>query len=112
MTDAPGRKGLADTEGLKVDVLADLRDDAPALLAIDLFTDDESVTVTAETRNATAENVHVTLAEDKLFIGLGEGPNAFRKDVTINVPVDEEKSVATFRNGVLDIVLPRRKPKA
>jgi HSP20 family molecular chaperone IbpA len=106
MTDVPA-KDLAD--GLKVDVLSSLRDEAPSLGAIDLFTDDEAVTVTAETHNANADSVHVTLAEDKLFINLGEGPGAVRKDVVLPVRVDEEKSVATFRNGVLDIVLPRRR---
>lgn len=85
--------------------------EAPAIGAIDCFADQQAVTVTAETRNADASSVKVTLADDRLFIGLGEGTQAVRRDVRLPAPVDEEAAVATFRNGVLDVVLPIRKPK-
>jgi HSP20 family molecular chaperone IbpA len=81
----------------------------PSLGAVDVLTDEDAITVTAETRNTDAQQVHVTLADDKLYIGLGEGAAAIRKDVKLPHAVDEEAAVATFRNGVLDIVLPRRK---
>lgn len=85
--------------------------DRPHLGAVDLFRDDDAITVTAETRNTDAQQVHVTLVDDKLFIGLGEGPAALRKDVPLPCAVDEEAAVATFRNGILDIVLPLRKQR-
>jgi hypothetical protein len=85
--------------------------EAPSIGAIDCFADQQAVTVTAETRNADAASVKVTLADDRLFIGLGEGTQAVRKDIRLPAPVDEEAAVATFRNGVLDVVLPIRRPK-
>ena len=85
--------------------------DRPSLGPIDLHRDHEAVTVTAETRNIDAQQVHVTLADDKLYIGLGDGPASIRKDVALPCAVDEEAAVATFRNGVLDIVLPVKKKR-
>ena len=83
-------------------------DDAPTLGALDVFTDDKAVTVTVETRNTEASHVHVSLLEGRLLINLGEGPQAFRRDLPLPAAVDEEGAVATFRNGVLDVVLPLR----
>jgi HSP20 family protein len=84
-------------------------DEGPVIGAVDLYEDVDSITVTAETKNADANAVHVTLADDRLYIALGEGPRSARKDVRLPQPVDEEKAVATFRNGILDVVLPRRR---
>ncbi|HEX2021845.1 MAG TPA: Hsp20/alpha crystallin family protein [Candidatus Thermoplasmatota archaeon] len=82
----------------------------PSLLEVDVFSDDSHVTVTAQTRNADAASVHVSVADGRLFIGLGDGPRACRKDLVLPAPVDEDQAYATFRNGILDVVLPRRDP--
>lgn len=84
-------------------------DDGPSLGALDVFTDAHAVTVTVETRNADAASVRVSLLDGRLMIGLGEGPRAFKRDLPLPVPVDEEGAVATFRNGVLDVVLPLKR---
>lgn len=81
-------------------------EDGPALGALDVFSDESAITVTAETRNADAASVHVSLLDGRLLINLGEGPRAFRRDLALPAPVDEDAAVATFRNGVLDVVLP------
>jgi len=81
-------------------------DGSPSLGAVDVFSDDEAVTVTAETRNTDAQQVHVSLLDGRLLIGLGEGPTAARRDLPLPAPVDEDTAIATFRNGVLDVVLP------
>jgi HSP20 family molecular chaperone IbpA len=80
----------------------------PQLGAVDVFRDERAVTVTIETRNADASSVHVSLAEGRLLINLGEGPNALRRDLDLPAPVDEDAAFATFRNGILDVVLPLR----
>jgi HSP20 family molecular chaperone IbpA len=80
----------------------------PQLGAVDVFRDERAVTVTIETRNADAHSVHVSLAEGRLLIGLGEGPDALRKDLALPAAVDEDAAFATFRNGILDVVLPLR----
>ena len=84
-------------------------EEGPAIGAVDLYEDEDAITVTAETKNADANAVHVTLADDRLYIALGEGARSARKDVRLPQAVDEEKAVATFRNGILDVVLPRRR---
>lgn len=81
-------------------------DGFPALGVVDVFADASAVTVTAETRNTEARHVHVSLLNGRLMIGLGEGPSAARRDVALPAEVDEDTAVATFRNGVLDVVLP------
>lgn len=99
-------------DGLTVYAPREAAADRPALGEVDLQADGAAITVTAETRNAEAGSVHVTLADDRLCIGLGEGLAALRRDVPLPAPVDEERAVATLRNGVLDIILPLRQPRA
>lgn len=94
---------------LTVAAPAELAGDAPSLGALDVFSDDDAITVTVETRNADARSVHVSLLDGRLLINLGEGPQAFRRDLPLPAAVNEEAAVATFRNGVLDVVLPRRR---
>ena len=86
-----------------------MQDGEPSLGAIDMFADGDSVTVTAETRNADAQSVHVSVAEGRLFIGVGDGSHAVRRDLALPAPVDEEAAFATFRNGILDVTLPIRR---
>ena len=81
-------------------------DDEPAFGEMDLLRDERNVTVTVETRNVDPATVHVSLAEGKLLIGVGEGERALRRDLALPAPVDEGAAFATFRNGVLDVVLP------
>lgn len=83
-------------------------DGAPSLGAFDVFTDARAVTVTVETRNAEASHVHVSLLQGRLLIGLGEGPGSLKRDLPLPAQVDEDAAIATFRNGVLDVVLPLR----
>jgi HSP20 family molecular chaperone IbpA len=83
-------------------------DDEPGLGAVDVFSDGEHVTVTIETHNVDPSSVHVSLAGGRLLIGVGEGPQALRRDLPLPAPVDEEAAFATLRNGVLDVVLPVR----
>lgn len=90
-------------------VPAELLDDGPSLGAHDVFSDGERVTVTIEAPRADPKTVHVSLLAGRLFIGLGEGPGAPKRDFELPAPVDEEKAIATFRNGVLDVVLPIRR---
>ena len=98
-------------DGLTVYAPSEAAPDAPVLGEVDLQTDASAITVTAETRNADPSSVHVTLADDRLSIGLGEGVRALRRDLRLPAPVDEERAVATLRNGILDIVLPLRQPR-
>lgn len=97
--------------GLTIYAVPESAADGPVLGAVDLLADEDAITVTAETRNADPASVHVTLADGTLSIGLGEGQRALRRDVPLPSAVDEERAVATLRNGVLDIVLPLRRAR-
>lgn len=106
-----GAEAKEEKGGITVYAGPEFTGEMPALGAVDLFEDPDAITVTAETRNTAADAVKVTLAEDRLLIGLGDGPVAVKREVPLPDEVDEEYAVATFRNGVLDIVLPRKKKK-
>lgn len=86
----------------------DVHADEPALGEVDVFTDERAVTVTIEAPNVDPSTVSVSLVNGRLLIGVGEGEKACRRDLPLPAPVDEEKAFATFRNGVLDVVLPRK----
>lgn len=90
-------------------VPAELLDDRPALGEHDVFSDGERVTITIEAPRADPKMVNVSVLAGKLLVGLGEGPGAPRRDFDLPALVDEDRAVATFRNGVLDVVLPIRK---
>lgn len=100
-----------DTGGLTIYTPPEVAAEGPVLGELDLHADEDSITVTAETRNTDAAAVHVTLVDDRLNIGLGEGLRALHREVRLPAAVDEERAIATLRNGVLDIVLPLRHPR-
>lgn len=86
--------------------------DDPEIGTIDVKEEPNKITVTIETLNVKPADVHVSLLDGMLLIRLGEGRDAERRDLTLSTRVDEENSVATFRNGVIDVVLPRLKSSA
>lgn len=101
-----GAPAEVDDGGITVYAGPEFAADVPRLGFADVQLDSDAVTVTLETKNIDANAVKVTLAEDKLFIGIGDG---LKKDIQLPRIVDEEAAVATFRNGILDIVLPLRR---
>lgn len=82
--------------------------DEPGIGALDLFLDRDAVTVTVETHNVESHEVHVSIADGRLILALGENAGGARREIALPAPVNEERAYATFRNGILDIVLPRR----
>lgn len=80
----------------------------PQVGVVDVFRDERAVTVTIETRNADAQSVHVSISEGRLLVHVGEGAQSLRRDLALPAPVDEDAAFATFRNGILDVVLPLR----
>lgn len=105
----PGFTPVGEKKPLTIAPPAELISDTPSLGALDVFRDDEAITVTVETRNAEAKSVHVSLLDGRLLINLGEGQNAYRRDLPLPAAVDEDAAIATFRNGVLDVVLPLKR---
>jgi HSP20 family molecular chaperone IbpA len=107
---AAGRAGASGEAGSHVIAPSiEPLEEGPSLGALDVFSDRDAITVTVETRNTDAKSVHVSLLEGRLLINLGEGAQAFRRDLPLPAAVDEEAAIATFRNGILDVVLPLRR---
>jgi HSP20 family molecular chaperone IbpA len=103
---AAGFQRVAVTQPTNLDITDD---GVPDFGAVDVLVGDTHVTVTAETRNADQSSVHVSVMERHLILSVGEGSDERRRDLTLPVDVDEDLAAATFRNGVLDVVLPIRR---
>lgn len=97
-------------------------------LPVDVYTTDEELVVYAMIPGVSPENVNITIEDNTLTIS-GEIPapaenvnwviqesayGAFRRTLTLNVPVDTDAAEATFENGRLILHLPKAeeaKPK-
>ena len=90
-------------------------------LPVDAYTTPEEVVIIASIPGVEPEDVEITLEGETLTIK-GEFPppvegvnyvlqerarGAFRRVLTINVPVDVDKAEETFRNGVLTLRIPK-----
>lgn len=80
----------------------------PEFAEVDLVQSASHVTVTAQTNHADQSAVHVSVMDRLLILCLGEGSAEQRREVALPCDVDEDLAQATFRNGVLDVVFPRR----
>ncbi len=79
---------------------------------VDVLLGDKSITVTAQTEHVDQNEIHVSVLDRHLILCVGEGPDEKRHDVMLPAEVDEDRAAATFRNGVLDVVLPLRFPSS
>ncbi len=68
----------------------------------------DRIYVTIELSGASRETLEVTSTEDQLTIhALGADGHVVHRDVDLPHPVQSEAVTATYRNGVLDVELPR-----
>jgi len=59
--------------------------------------------VSRETLKVTAEDSHLSIH------AIGAGGRVFHADIELGHPLEPETVTATYRNGVLDVTLPRRR---
>ena len=115
-------------EGLWVDfcvpVLPKARREAPFL---DLIESGESLMITAEIPGIDPEDLDVTITEELLTIrgtlkcklrredeghyGSGRSHDSFSRSLRLTCPIDVDEVTATYKDGVLRIVLPKCKPE-
>ncbi len=90
---------------------------------VDVVETDKEIKVSVELPGMTEEDIEVTLDDDMLTISgekkseheekeenyyyMERSYGSFRRVVPLPCSVDEEKVTATFKNGVLNIVLPK-----
>ena len=90
---------------------------------VDIFEEGENVIVKAELPGMSKEDIHVTLTEDTLTVSgekkkeervekkdyqrLERSYGSFRRSFTLPVEVQNEKAAAKFKDGVLEIRVPK-----
>jgi HSP20 family protein len=98
------------------------RGDARCDLAMDVYTTDEELVVTAAVPGMGPDDVSITIEGDTLTIR-GELPaplenvnyivqersyGTFQRVLRLNIPVDADRAEATFDRGVLTLVIPKQ----
>lgn len=97
--------------------------EGPRAFDVDIYEDADNVIVKAEIPGMNKEDISVSLTEDTVTISgkkaeekKVEKENYFRKEIrtgsfsrsfTLPCAVDKEKVKATYKNGILEIVLPK-----
>ncbi len=91
-------------------------------LALDVYATDEEVVVQAAVPGLSPDDVNITIEGDTITIR-GELPapmenvnyimqersyGTFQRQLRMNIPVDAERAEASFENGVLTLVIPKR----
>lgn len=96
---------------------------APTFPAVNIWADSESVLITAEMPGISGEDIDINILEDTLTIN-GERPvenlpegatyhrqergfGKFSRSIRLPYRVDAKKVKASFKNGILEISLPR-----
>ncbi len=75
---------------------------------IDMIEGDEEIAVTVEVPNVRKEDIDLRITEDKLEIKVKDPAEGFYKTVKLPSKVDPDTAKATYRNGILDIVIRRK----
>jgi len=75
---------------------------------IDMIEGDEEIAVTVEIPNIRKEDIDLRITEDKLEIKVKNPAERFYKALKLPSKVDPDTARATYRNGILDIVIRRK----
>jgi HSP20 family protein len=70
---------------------------------VDVFEEEDHVSVLAEMPGISAEDVQITVAEDLLTISAQRGDKKYRKEVLLPASCAREKMQVTCNNGVVEI---------
>lgn len=78
---------------------------------IDVQEAEKEIYVTAELPGINKQDINLTATDDHLIIAIQKDGKTQEKEVKLPAPVHENKTEATFNNGVLSITLKKRKTK-
>jgi HSP20 family protein len=78
---------------------------------VDIVEEDESVKIIAELPGVAKDDIRLYATERTLTIDVDTPDRKYRKELELPVEVDETSARSTYRNGVLETELAKRKPK-
>ncbi len=72
---------------------------------LDVIEDENSICITVELPGVQKENIELIVDQKRLTLTATEATRKYHKDITLSSAVDPESAEATYKNGVLDVVL-------
>ena len=72
---------------------------------VDVYEEEDVVKVVAEVPGVEKKDINLTASEKKLIISVDTPQRKYYKEVDLPVEVDPQSAKATYRNGVLEVVL-------
>jgi len=76
---------------------------------LDIIEDDNSISITVELPGVDKENIELIVEKNLLTLSATEATRRYHKKLQLSSEVDPETAEATYRNGVLDVVLDKVK---
>jgi molecular chaperone GrpE len=76
---------------------------------LDIIEDDNSISITIELPGVEKENIELIVDKNLLTLSTTEATRKYHKELRLSSEVDPDTAEATYRNGVLDIVLKKVK---
>jgi HSP20 family protein len=76
---------------------------------VDVFDEDEHLLVVAELPGVEAGDIHFEVKDDVLALGATHGDRKYGKEVLLPSAVKADAASSSYRNGVLEIKLPKAK---
>jgi HSP20 family molecular chaperone IbpA len=76
---------------------------------VDVFHEAEEVLIVIDLGGISRGDVALTMSADRYCISAKMGDEEFKEEIPLPPEVDIERCVEHFRNGILEIVLPRKK---
>jgi len=76
---------------------------------VDVIDEDDTVKIIAEVPGVEKENIKLDATEDSLTIS-AEAERRYHKKISLPAPVDTESAKASYKNGILEVVLKKLKP--
>ena len=78
---------------------------------VDVFKEAKEVKIIIELGSFSRGEVDIDIKPDKYVIFAKHGEQEFREEIDLPPDIDIEKTVENFKNGILEITLPKKKGK-
>lgn len=76
---------------------------------VDVFNEDDHLLLVAELPGVAADEVRFEVKEDVLVLTAAHGERKYRKEVLLASEVDVKRASPSYRNGVFELKLPKRR---